>query len=177
MSHTDVIYADRLGSSQRNDPRTALTAGGRPANRKGSLMRPTLHGFDGRASDALALVESFDTTECVLWPFSHTGTCHAAYRGTTVARLLIGLERGDGLVARHTCHNAWCVNAAHIVSGTPQDNSDDMKRAGRHRSSGGSLSRRAVPGVDATTGVVATKWWLDASVIAAYTIGQRREAA
>lgn len=37
----------------------------------------------------------------------------------------------DGLVVRHTCHNPPCVNPAHLLHGTHQDNVDDRVRAGR----------------------------------------------
>lgn len=42
-----------------------------------------------------------------------------------VARLLLGLSPGDGLVARHTCDNPPCVNRAHLLVGTRQDNVRD----------------------------------------------------
>lgn len=34
-----------------------------------------------------------------------------------------------GIVARHTCDNAWCINPRHIISGTIADNNrDKMER-------------------------------------------------
>ena len=73
-----------------------------------------------------------DTDECVRWPYSCVSRLGgAAYRGTTVPRILLGLSKGDGLVARHTCHQHWCVNPRHLLSGTPADNSRDMVEAGR----------------------------------------------
>lgn len=36
-----------------------------------------------------------------------------------------------GQILRHTCDNAACVNPAHLVPGTYQDNADDMHARGR----------------------------------------------
>jgi hypothetical protein len=33
------------------------------------------------------------------------------------------------MIVRHQCHNPPCVNPAHLLIGTNQDNSDDMTRA------------------------------------------------
>lgn len=37
-----------------------------------------------------------------------------------------------GLVIRHTCDNARCINPDHLVLGTQQDNMDDKCLRGRH---------------------------------------------
>jgi len=37
----------------------------------------------------------------------------------------------NGAVVRHTCDNPNCVNPAHLIAGTQQENVDDMMRKGR----------------------------------------------
>jgi HNH endonuclease len=39
-----------------------------------------------------------------------------------------------GRMVRHQCHNPQCVNPAHLLTGSAQDNSDDMTSALRGRS-------------------------------------------
>ena len=38
----------------------------------------------------------------------------------------------EGHLVRHTCDNPCCVNPAHLITGTTQDNVDDRMRRGRH---------------------------------------------
>jgi hypothetical protein len=57
-----------------------------------------------------------------------------------------------GHYIRHSCHNPGCVNPAHLSSGTPQENSDDMVRSGRSNTKlteeqVGSIRRSYVPWV------------------------------
>jgi len=63
------------------------------------------------------------------------GVVHLVGKGPVLAhRLAWALHNGEdpaGLVVRHNCHNPPCVNPEHLASGTLQDNSDDMVRAGR----------------------------------------------
>lgn len=47
-----------------------------------------------------------------------------------------------GLVVRHTCDNPACVNPAHLVIGTHQDNMNDMKKRNRASTVGNPASRR-----------------------------------
>lgn len=37
----------------------------------------------------------------------------------------------DRMLIRHLCHNPSCCNPSHLLPGTPQDNHDDMRKAGR----------------------------------------------
>lgn len=37
----------------------------------------------------------------------------------------------DGMVIRHTCDNPSCINLAHLLIGTPSDNTNDMLERGR----------------------------------------------
>jgi DNA-binding CsgD family transcriptional regulator len=48
-----------------------------------------------------------------------------------VSRAILGLSKGDGLVARHKCDNPPCCNPNHLEPGTYQDNMDDMWSRGR----------------------------------------------
>lgn len=43
----------------------------------------------------------------------------------------------DGLLIRHTCDNPPCINPNHLLTGTHQDNCDDMMSRGRGRKAHG----------------------------------------
>lgn len=50
----------------------------------------------------------------------------------------VSLESIDGLIIRHTCDNPRCINPAHLIVGTQQDNINDMverrrNSVGEHR--------------------------------------------
>jgi hypothetical protein len=67
------------------------------------------------------------------------GYPRATVRGVRkkIARLIL-LKRFNGLiprgiVGRHTCDHVWCINPAHVISGSPADNSRDMAIRGRAR--------------------------------------------
>ena len=76
--------------------------------------------------------------ECVEWHGSCTSDGYGQVRH---GKLMLKAHKesyrrakGDlpqGEVVRHVCNNPKCFNADHLTSGTVQDNSDDMVRAGR----------------------------------------------
>lgn len=77
-------------------------------------------------------------TGCWIWCGSLTKFGHgvAVYRGRSIGahRVSYDLVRGAvelGLVLRHRCDNAPCVNPDHLVPGTQADNNDDMVTRGR----------------------------------------------
>lgn len=58
-------------------------------------------------------------------------------RNMTASRFLWKTVKGDipkGLFPLHGCDNPPCINLDHLYLGTHQQNMDDMKRRGRHRS-------------------------------------------
>lgn len=71
--------------------------------------------------------------ECWFWDGPHdrrgyatqTSSTPNGYMPVAVARILLGLVPGDGLVARHKCDNPPCVNRIHLLTGTRLDNVRD----------------------------------------------------
>lgn len=56
-------------------------------------------------------------------------------RGRHISRWILMHRMGEipkGIVARHTCDNAWCIRPDHIIHGTPADNMHDRKARGRY---------------------------------------------
>lgn len=80
-------------------------------------------------------------TGCLVWQ----GAKNARGYGVCRIRGITGLAHrfafeaagnalpGRPTLLRHTCDNRACVNPQHLLPGSPQDNSDDMRIRGRHR--------------------------------------------
>lgn len=73
---------------------------------------------------------------CISWPYStnRLGYGTVAYLGKSwlAHRAVYHLKHGVvPALLRHTCDNPTCVNPAHLIPGTPQDNMNDMVERGR----------------------------------------------
>ena len=67
-------------------------------------------------------------------PSSGYGRCCFDYQIYLSHRVAYSLAREDlsrGQVVMHTCDNPMCCNPAHLIAGTPDDNSKDMVKKGR----------------------------------------------
>jgi hypothetical protein len=56
-------------------------------------------------------------------------------RFINIARAILIRRHGElpeGIVARHTCDNVWCINPDHIIPGTRYDNVQDRVTRGRN---------------------------------------------
>lgn len=80
-----------------------------------------------------------DAVSCWEWSGGYRGDygmfwLNGQNRGShCVAYALTHGEIPEGMVVRHECDNRACCNPAHLVLGTPQDNSNDMVERGRVR--------------------------------------------
>lgn len=84
---------------------------------------------------------------CWLWLGATTthrnftrGSISRSNKNEYAARISFELHIGpipDGRIVCHRCNNAMCVNPEHLYAGTYKSNTDDMMRAGRHRSGRG----------------------------------------
>lgn len=80
---------------------------------------------------------------CWVWLGSRDGdeyglfsvtVARGSYKTVRAHRASYFLSRGEmpAEVGRHSCDHPWCVNDAHVLNGTHQDNVDDKMRRGRH---------------------------------------------
>lgn len=92
-------------------------------------------------------VEPEPMSGCFLWLGNHTKWGHGYFSerlpdGTfkkVIAHRYAFLRAYGHLPERgmfvcHKCNNAACVNPSHLYAGTPKQNTDDCRLAGRHRS-------------------------------------------
>lgn len=62
----------------------------------------------------------------------HSGKRVRLHRLIYCQKAGVALEDIDGLVVRHTCDNAWCINPEHLIIGTQADNIRDAVERGRN---------------------------------------------
>lgn len=109
------------------------------------------------------------TGECWEWQKgkNSAGYGYVWYKGKDhrVHRLMYQLEHPDeditGKVIRHTCDNPKCMNPAHLLSGTHQDNMDDRKVRRRTatglQNGNGRLKPREVDAIRALKGILSQR--------------------
>jgi hypothetical protein len=88
--------------------------------------------------DALLMLASADTDECIEWPYgkdSKDGRAKISGKYRYCSRMLLAIRLGRDLkpfeYACHKCDNPSCVNPRHIFLGSPRDNVLDMLAKGR----------------------------------------------
>ena len=101
---------------------------GKPCPKRGAKGKPVLERIEARTIKA-------GLDDCWLWRGTHSkgGYATTSIKGKNVyvGRVLLDIVERSDLQARHTCENPPCVNPAHLVKGTVQDNADDMVKRGR----------------------------------------------
>lgn len=87
-----------------------------------------------------------DCIECTSHKARHKGGYPVIRGSKRISRII--LERRNGnrstrLWALHTCDHPWCINPAHIVEGTHDENMRQMKERGRSRGAAGEKNSHA----------------------------------
>lgn len=108
--------------------------------------------------DAWKFVDKRGPNECWPWTgyakrYGSFSMKHETFRAHRVIYFLahpgeISLKLKDRFsdeaeIVLHTCDNTLCCNPAHLVLGTPQDNTNDMIRKGRRHNFDGERGQRA----------------------------------
>jgi hypothetical protein len=95
-----------------------------------------------------------DLNACIISPYGKTTAGYAVvrtgrrktqyhHRLVLATKLGVAIEALRGFDTRHTCDNPSCVNPAHLVLGTRQDNVQDMHDRGRARKAIGEAAGKA----------------------------------
>ena len=115
-------------------------------------------------------VEFEPNTGCWLWsstvnPYGY-GNYYYGGKAYMAHRYSYTIYKGKipkGLVVRHTCDTGICVNPAHLLIGTQQDNIDDRQRRGRQRYAVGTqlphakLTEEQIPEIRKLEGVMSQR--------------------
>lgn len=100
-----------------------------------SVASLSAHARAAHPEEALAVqidgfTERRGADECWPWHGARHVNGYGQINGRRVGRLLLGLTE-PGVEARHTCDTPECVNPAHLIPGSHQDNMDDRQARGR----------------------------------------------
>lgn len=86
--------------------------------------------------DIILQKEENGCVKCISHCTDKDGYVRIRYKGKhdRLFRVLYQQKNGEipkGLVLRHLCNNAWCVNVEHLKVGTQKENYQDMVNCGR----------------------------------------------
>jgi len=98
---------------------------GKPCGRAGRKPRPLMDRLWEKVD------QSAGPDACWPWTASRQPGGYGVIDKQSVTRILMGLEKGDPRVVRHTCDSPPCCNPAHLVIGSVHDNHRDMVERGR----------------------------------------------
>ena len=88
------------------------------------------------SKDIILQKEKNGCVKCISHCTDKDGYVRIRYKGKhdRLFRVLYQQKYGEipkGLVLRHLCNNAWCVNVEHLKVGTHKENMEDMINCGR----------------------------------------------